>query len=86
MATLSDNAKDAVEEGADAVNNAIQNAATKASDVTNRAEVAAIDAIDEGRDALESALICSKDAIRANPITAMAVVAAIAYLWGRLKR
>jgi len=86
MATASDKAKDAVEQGADVADSAIQKAAAKATEVTERARDAAKDAIDEGRDVLESALACTKDAIRANPITAVAVVAAIAYLWGRLKK
>lgn len=86
MATADDKAKDAIQEGADAVDDAILTVAEKASDVTKRARGVAIHTIDDGRDAFENALACSKDVIRANPIAAVAVVAAIAYLWGRLKR
>lgn len=85
MATVDEDAKDAIDQAAGAADGAIQKVADKASEVSERARVAAKDAIDGGRDAFETALTCSKDCIRANPITSVAVVAAIAYLWGRLK-
>jgi ElaB/YqjD/DUF883 family membrane-anchored ribosome-binding protein len=85
MATIGDDAKDTIDEAAGVADQAIQQVAHKASEVTERARVVAKDVIDEGRDVLETALTCSKDAIRANPITSVAVVAAIAYLWGRLR-
>ncbi|MGS1118408.1 hypothetical protein [Castellaniella sp. UC4442_H9] len=86
MATVGDDAKDAIDQAAGAADRTIQTVADKASEVSERARVAAKDAIDEGRDAFETALACSKNAIRANPITSVAVVAAIAYLWGRFRR
>ncbi len=85
MATVSDNAKDVIEEGANMADKAITTVANKASNAANRVKEAADDVIDNGRDALENALICTKDMVRANPIATIAIVAAIAYLWGRMK-
>ncbi|WP_143160838.1 hypothetical protein [Pollutimonas bauzanensis] len=81
-----DKAKEAIEKGAESADRAISTAASKASDATARVKNIAEDALDDGRDALENALVCAKDAVRANPITAVAVVAAIFYLWGRMKK
>lgn len=86
MATASDKAKDIIEEGADIADKAITTTARRASRATRRARDVAEDAVDDGRDAMEGALICAKDMVRANPIASVAMVAAIAYLWGRLKR
>ena len=85
MATSSEKAKDVIEEVADKTDKAISTAAGKASSATRRAAGAAQGAIDESTDALEGALICAKNMVRANPIASVAVVAAIAYLWGRLR-
>ncbi len=86
MATTTDKVKDAIDHGADAAGTGILEAADKAADATQRAKQAAKDAVDSGRDTLEGALICAKDMVRANPVVAVATIAAIAYLWGRLKR
>ncbi|MDS1141980.1 hypothetical protein RE432_16170 [Pusillimonas sp. SM2304] len=86
MATPTDKVKDAIEEGANKTDKAIATMAGKASHATRRAQVAAEDAVDGGRDALEGALICGKAMIRANPLAAVATVAVVAYLWGRLRR
>jgi len=85
MATTSDKAKDVIEEVADKTDKAITSAASKASTATRRAKTAAQDAVDEGTDVLEGALICAKDMVRANPIASVALVAAVAYLCGRLR-
>lgn len=86
MATPTDKVKDAIEEGADKADKAIATVAGKASNATRRAKVVAEDAVDSGHDALEGALICGKAMIRANPLAAVATVAVVAYLWGRLRR
>lgn len=85
MGIPSDKVKDVIEDGANAADDAILNVAAKASEATHKTKVFIEDSIDGGRDALENALACSKDVVRANPLTAVAVVAAIAYLWGRLR-
>lgn len=85
MATASDKAKDVIEDVADKTDKAITSAADRASSATRRAKGAAQEAIDDGTDALEGALLCAKSMVRANPIASVAVVAAIAYLWGRMR-
>lgn len=85
MATFTDKANDTIEKGAEVVDTAIIGAADKASDATKRAKVLAQDAVESSRDTLETALVCAKDVVRANPIMAVAAVAAIAYLCGRIK-
>lgn len=77
-------AKDAVAHGADSVEGAIHDVADKATEVTRKAKAAATDLIDEHRDAVAEALQSATDTIRARPITSVAVVAAVAYLWGKL--
>ena len=77
-------AKDAVTAGADSVESAINDAANKATQVTRKAKDAATELIDEHRDAVADALQSATETIRARPITSVAVVAAVAYLWGRL--
>lgn len=86
MATPTDKIKDAIDEGAEKTDKAIASVASKASSATRRAQAAADDAIDAGHDALEGALICAKDMVRSNPLAAVGVVAAIAYLLGRLQK
>lgn len=85
MATASDKAKDVIDEVADKTDKAITSTASRASSATRRAKSAAQDAVDEGTDVLEGALICAKDMVRANPIASVAIVAALAYLCGRMK-
>jgi len=77
--------KGAIDEGVDTAEQAGREFAARSSEVAQRARIVAQDAGEVGRDALESALACGKDVIRANPITAVAVVAALAYLCGRMK-
>ncbi len=78
--------KDAVAEGTSKAEQAGKEFAARSSEVVERARIVAQDAGDVGRDAVESALACGKEAIRSNPITAVVVVAALAYLCGRMKR
>lgn len=78
-------AKDVLEEGADAVDKAAHATADKVTRATRRAKDAASDALDEGGDTLENALLCARDVIRRHPITSVAAVAAVAYLWGRIR-
>ena len=85
MATASEKAKDVIEDVADKTDKVISSTANKASSATRRAKTAAQDAVDEGTDVLESALICAKDMVRSNPIASVVVVAALAYLCGRMK-
>ena len=85
MATASDKAKDVIEDVADKTDKAITTAASRASGATRRAKSAAQDAVDEGQDIVEGALVCAKSMVRANPIASVVVVAAVAYLFGRLR-
>lgn len=39
----------------------------------------------ESKDVVEEALICTKNVVRARPLTSLAVVGALAYLLGRLR-
>lgn len=80
-----DKAKQAVEEGAAAADRAIKSTADKLSRATDRARMAAEDALETGNDAVENALVCAKDIVRTHPLTSLAAVAAIAYLWGRIR-
>lgn len=87
-----DKAKAAVAKGADKTEQAIDRTAASASEATRRAEAAATKAIDEGRDAYESgrdsvenALACASRAIQERPLTSMALVALVAYFWGRIR-
>lgn len=77
--------KQAVNKGADAVENAIDDVADKATNATRKARAATEDALDQGQDALEGALRCASEIVRTHPLTSVAVVGAIAYLWGRLR-
>jgi len=86
MATFTDKANEAIDKGADVADTAIIGAAEAASNATAKAKHLAHDAMDSGRDTLEGALICAKDMVRANPLMAIATVAAVAYLWGRINR
>lgn len=83
--SVADKAKSAIDDGADLAEEAIDKTAAKASKITSKVRNTAIDSIDDGQDALENALTCTKDLVRAHPITSLAVVGAIAYLWGRLR-
>jgi len=78
-------AKDVLEDGADAVDKAAHATADKVTRATRRAKETAADALDEGSDALENAVLCARDIIRRHPITSGAAVAAVAYLWGRIR-
>ncbi|MFW7345302.1 MAG: hypothetical protein ACODTU_04405 [Pigmentiphaga sp.] len=78
-------AKDVLEDGAEAVDKAAHATADTVTRAAHRAKDAASDALDQGSDALEEALLCAKDVIRQHPITSVAVVAAVAYLWGRIR-
>ncbi|MDX3906384.1 MAG: hypothetical protein QHC78_11915 [Pigmentiphaga sp.] len=78
-------AKDVLEEGANTVEQAAHATADKVSSAAHRAKDVASDALEQGSDALENALLCAKDVIRQHPITSVAVVAAVAYLWGRIR-
>lgn len=86
MATFTDKANEVIEKGADAAQGALETTADKTSKAMGKAKEVAEDMVDNGRDALEGALICGKDIVRANPLATVAVVAAIAYLWGRLQK
>lgn len=77
--------KDAIEDGASKAEQAGKEFVARGSEVAERARIVAQDAGDVGRDALESALACGKEAIRSNPVTTVIVVAALAYLCGRLR-
>lgn len=86
MAIHTDNIKEGIEKGADAVQNTASTVADKVPEVIGKLKGRAEDVVGNGRDTLENALSCSKDMIRANPITALAVFAAVGYLWGRLRK
>lgn len=82
MATQAEKkADELIDEGADRAKQAVSEAAKKATS----AKAAAEEALHEGQDALEGMLLTAKDTIRANPLASVAVVAAVAYLWGRIR-
>jgi ElaB/YqjD/DUF883 family membrane-anchored ribosome-binding protein len=74
-------AEDLIDEGADKAKQAIGSVSKKVDSSRHAAQ----EALCEGKDALENAVMCAKDVIRSNPITSVAVVAALAYLWGRIR-
>jgi|GEM_PF-2745330 len=74
-------AEDLIDDGADKAKQVLGSLSRKAESTRYAAE----DALYEGRDALEGAVMCAKDAIRSNPIATVAVVAVLAYLWGRIR-
>lgn len=74
-------AEDLIEEGADKAKQVLGSVSQKAAS----ARCAAEDAFNEGQDVLENAMLCAKDVIRTNPIASVAVVAFVAYLWGRIR-
>jgi ElaB/YqjD/DUF883 family membrane-anchored ribosome-binding protein len=80
-----DTARDAIDNGADSAEEFIDETARKASDATQRARSMAHDAVDDGQDALEGAIRCAKGMIRTHPLASVAIVGAIAYLWGRMR-
>ncbi|WP_144635965.1 DUF883 family protein [Bordetella genomosp. 13] len=81
----SDKAKELVDDGADAAESAIDQVAHSARRGTRAAQDLLDNTLDEGGDAVENAVLCAKDFIRQNPFTAVAAVAAVAYLWGRIR-
>ncbi|HEY0296929.1 MAG TPA: hypothetical protein VGC69_16490 [Bordetella sp.] len=78
-------AKDLAEKGEDIATGVIDSAASEAKRRVRSAKGAVDEALDDGRDALENAMVCAKDMIRQHPFTAVAVVGAIAYLWGKIR-
>lgn len=76
-----DKAEELIDEGAAKAKAAVSAVSKRAASTKAAAE----DALHEGQDALEGAVSCAKDCIRANPLASVAVVAAIAYLWGRIR-
>jgi ElaB/YqjD/DUF883 family membrane-anchored ribosome-binding protein len=86
MATnTTDQAKEAIQEGADALDETVQAASRKTSRAISRTRDSAENAINQGQDIMEDAIACTKEIIRENPITAVLAVAAVAYLIGRLR-
>src|SRR5690606_10288379 len=87
-----DKAKAAVAKGADKAEQVIEKTAANAGEATRRVEAAATRVIDEsqevymnGRDSVENALACASRAIQERPLTSMALVALVAYFWGRMR-
>src|SRR5690606_13422640 len=95
-----DKAKDMIESGREAAKRTVDDVSDKASEYADRAanlghragdklERACEDGrdmLEDGRDAVAECLRCTAAQIRERPITAMAVVAGIAYLLGRFRR
>lgn len=82
---VTDKAKTAVDQGAEALDEAVDTAAKKTSVAISRVRSKAQGAIDEGQDILEAKLSMAKDIIREHPITSVLAVGAIAYLLGRFR-
>jgi len=74
-------AEELIDEGAAKAKQVVGRVSRKAESTRAAAE----DALSDGQDALEGAVSCAKDMIRANPLASVAVVAAVAYLWGRIR-
>lgn len=95
-----DKAKDMIEEGREAAKRTVDDVSDKASEYTDRAAHLSkrasdkfdhaveegCEMLEDGRDAVAECLRCTAAQIRARPITAMAVVAGLAYLLGRFRR
>jgi len=80
-----DKAKELAEKGASAAEDTVDTAASAVKRRVRAAKGTVDDTLDDGRDALEDAVLCAKEMIRQHPFTAVAVVGAIAYLWGRIR-
>lgn len=74
-------AEELIDEGADKAKHVLGSMSRKAESTREAAE----HALSEGQDVLENAMLCAKDVIRTNPIASVAVVAFVAYLWGRIR-
>ena len=74
-------AEELIDEGAAKAKQVVGSVSRKAAATRAAAE----DALSDGQDVFEDALLCTKDMIRANPLTSVAIVAAVAYLWGRIR-
>ena len=85
MTGTTDKAKNAIDNASGKAEDAIGTAAERATQATYRAKEAAHHAVDDSRDALDGAIACTKNMIRANPIASVAIVAALAWLCGRMK-
>ncbi|MCK9507648.1 MAG: hypothetical protein M0Q54_04350 [Pigmentiphaga sp.] len=95
-----DKAKDMIEEGREAAKRTVDDVSDKASDYTDRAARLShragdklenaleegCEMLEDGRDAVAECLRCTAAQIRERPITAMAIVAGVAYLLGRFRR
>ncbi len=80
-----DKTRHAVAKGADAAENVLDDVADKAGKASRKVKAAAEDAYDEGKDVLEGALKSATQIVRTYPIASIAVVGALAYLWGKIK-
>lgn len=85
MTDPTDKAKDAIDTASGKAEGVIHSAADRATQATHRAKERAHHAVDDSRDALEGAISCAKEMVRANPLATVAIVAALAYLCGRMK-
>jgi ElaB/YqjD/DUF883 family membrane-anchored ribosome-binding protein len=74
-------AEELIEEGAARAKEVVNTVSQKAASTRAAAE----EALHDGQDVVENALACAKDMVRANPIASLAVVAAVAYLCGKLR-
>lgn len=74
-------AEEMIDHGADKAKEVLGSVSRKVDSTRHAAE----DAFHEGQDVLENAVVCAKDVIRSNPIASVAVVAVVAYLWGRIR-
>lgn len=74
-------AEELIDEGAAKAKEVVSTVSQKAASTRAKAE----EALSDGQDIIENALVCAKDMVRANPIASLAVVAAVAYLCGRLR-
>lgn len=74
-------AEELIDEGAAKAKEVVNTVSNKAASTRAAAE----GALHDGQDMVENALCCAKEMVRANPIASLAIVAAVAYLCGRLR-
>ncbi len=85
-------AKQAISSGADKLEKAVDTAAETTKSTARKARQHVEDFVQEydgmyedSKDILEEAIVCTKNVVRANPVTSLAVVGFLGYLLGRLR-
>ncbi|MCX5592449.1 hypothetical protein [Alcaligenes endophyticus] len=85
-------AKEGIASGAEKLEQAVDVAAQTSKNTARRVRASVEDFVQEydglyaeGKDVVEEALICTKNMVRARPLTSLAMVGLLGYLLGRLR-